>query len=193
MPLLAVVGAVLLGALLVHRIRTRSRPELALASFYRSADPASLPSPQPDITFLDAFLRRWDLFAQGGNDLLPGIRRDTERFNAELARALQVDPSTAMSRAIMYPLLQIGGVVPVRSALGTALSSTLTPRGLPPTRVRGRWYYFAGDLYHWWEDHRGEFPPYPLYHEWRERDFARQIVIPFYDRTHRTGQAGSRS
>lgn len=41
--------------------------------------------------------------------------------------------------------------------------------------------YFAGDLYFWWEAHKSEYAPYPLYDEWRQRDFAQNVAIKMYE------------
>jgi len=48
------------------------------------------------------------------------------------------------------------------------------------TAKDGERTYFAGDLYFWWERRRSEFDTFPLYDEWKQRDFAKKTVIPMY-------------
>jgi hypothetical protein len=42
--------------------------------------------------------------------------------------------------------------------------------------------FFAGDIYFWWEAHKSEYPSFPLYEDWRQREFARKVTIPMYER-----------
>lgn len=144
--------------------------------------------PETDWAFLDSYLATWDRFARGENGLAKVLRRDVRRFNAELARAIRRDPSRAMGLGVMYPLLHVGGFVPLDSAVGKRLTEVFGQHPPRVTQVRGKRYYFAGDLYFWWEEHRKEFGPCQLYEDWRTRSFVKGTVIPWYQKM-RTGGA----
>jgi hypothetical protein len=183
MPYLLLVLAVsgLITYLIAHRRRRSPLDPAVTAAFYRSDPPTSLAGAVPDFGFIDAFLGRWDRFAQGENDLLPDIQRDTGRFNAELVRALEAEPTQALSRTVLYPILQVGGFLPLDSPLGQAFTTAAAGLGIAPRLVRGRHYYFAGDLFHWWEQHKASYPPLPLYEAWLTRDFTREVAVPLYE------------
>jgi hypothetical protein len=175
-----ILGLVILVALVIGwRVKSASRATHKLAFF----DSAPIPErARADTAFIDDFLARFDRFAQGENELLPALRYDIPRFNAEIVLAVHTDPHWATSRAIMYPILQVGGFVPVVSPYGVALASIFRDSGPQPTQLRGEQFYFAGDLYLWWEQERTRYAPFQLYDEWRNRDFARNVVIPRYTR-----------
>jgi hypothetical protein len=136
-----------------------------------------------DRVFIDDFLARFDRFTQGANELLPDLRAQIPSFNAHMVGAIEADPLWAAGRAIMYPILQVGGFVPVTSAYGRSLASLLGGAGPKPVEVKGQSFYFSADLYSWWEKERERYSAYPLYDEWRERDFAQQVAIPMFSRT----------
>jgi hypothetical protein len=138
-------------------------------------------SSSPDFKFIDNYLTTWDLFAQGNNDLLPQLKRDTPKFQRQLAEAFRQGDKRAPSRLVFYTVVQVGGFIPCDSELGNA-SERLLSYDIPIfTSKKGERSYFAGDLYFWWERHRSEFDAFPLYDEWRQRDFAKKIVIPMYE------------
>src|SRR4030095_5769121 len=79
----------------------------------------------PDFSFIDAYLTTWDRFAQGANQLAPQIKRDTPRFQQELAVALRQGDRRAPSRLIFYAVVQVGGFIPHESELGRACEKLL--------------------------------------------------------------------
>jgi hypothetical protein len=171
------VGALITLALLMPSAHVSAgAPE----AFFDSEGGEALLGPDIDWVFLDSYLTTWDRFARGENYLSDEIGKGVKRFNAELARALRRDPKKAMGRAIMYPLLQVGGFVPLESAVGKELTAAFGQNAPPVSELREGRYYFAGDLYFWWEEHRKEFGPYQLYDDWRVRPFAKEKVIPMY-------------
>ncbi len=180
--LLAAVALLVAATLVLRRRRTQASPGPASMAALYASDPRALPTTHaPDYAFLDDYLARWDRFARGENDLMPELQAEVRRFNGELASAVRSDPQRAVGRAILYPLLQVGGFVPLESALGQALAEALGAAAPATTTLGGRAYYFAGDLYFWWEDHRSRFAPFAPYEVWRERPFARETAIPMYE------------
>jgi len=135
----------------------------------------------PDFKFLDSYLTTWDRFAQGNNDFLPQLKRDTPKFQRQLAEALKQGDKRAPSRLVFYAVVQVGGFIPCDSELGHASERLLGKDVFIFTARNGERIYFAGDLYFWWERHRGEFDAFPLYDEWRQRDFSKKTVIPMYE------------
>jgi hypothetical protein len=135
----------------------------------------------PDFQFIDAYLTTWDRFAQGNNDLVPQLNRDTPKFQRQLAEALNQGDKRAPSRLVFYAVVQVGGFIAYDSELGHA-SERVLGKDIPIfTAKDGKRTYFAGDLYFWWERHQGEFDGFPLYDEWCHREFARKTVIPMYE------------
>jgi hypothetical protein len=135
----------------------------------------------PDFNFIDNYLTTWDRFAQGNNNLLPRLKRDTPKFQRQLAEAMKQRDKRAPSRLVFYAVVQVGGFIAYDSELGRA-SERLFGKDVPIfTAKDGERTYFAGDLYFWWQRHRSEFDTFPLYDEWRQRDFARKTVIPMYE------------
>jgi hypothetical protein len=139
------------------------------------------PKGSPDFAFIDGYLAAWDQFAQGNNELIPRIRRDTTTFQRHLADALRERDPRAPSRFVFYAIVQVGGFIPLESTLGQAFQQRVRDNVPISTSDKdGTHSYFAGDLYFWWEAHKFEYPPYPLYDEWRQREFARNVAIPMY-------------
>jgi hypothetical protein len=138
-------------------------------------------SSSPDFNFIDGYLTTWDRFAQGNNQLFPQLKRDTPKFQRQLADALNQGDKRAPSRLVFYAVVQVGGFIAYDSELGHA-SERLLGKDVPIfTAKDGERSYFAGDLYFWWERrHRSEFDSFPLYDEWKRRDFAKKTVIPMY-------------
>src|SRR5215813_11821219 len=77
-------------------------------------------SSSPDFNFIDNYLTTWDRFAQGNNDLLPQLKRDTPKFQRQLAEALKQGDKRAPSRLVFYAVVQVGGFIPCDSELGHA-------------------------------------------------------------------------
>lgn len=141
----------------------------------------------PDFNFIDGFLHTWDRFARGANDLAPHLKRDSRQFQHQLAVALLQQDKRAPSRLVFYVLVQIGGFIPCDSELGRACEQLLGA-GFPIVMYRESVRtYFAGDLYFWWQQHQAEYRSFPLYDEWRQREFAGTKVIPMYERLKKQG------
>ena len=138
--------------------------------------------PSPDFSFIDQYLTTWDKFAQGASELVPRLKADTPEFHRQLASALQKGDTRAPSRMVFYAVVQVGGFVPATSSLGEAFRGYVGDSvPLFVAEKEGTRGYFAGDLYSWWEARKSEFPPFPLYEEWRQRDFARNVAIKMYE------------
>jgi len=136
----------------------------------------------PDFGFIDSYLTAWDKFAQGANDLVPRLKADTPEFQRQLAVALQQGDSRAPSRFVFYAVVQVGGFIPAESALGQAFRQSVGDAvSIFVSEKDGIRSYFAGDLYFWWESHKAAYPTFPLHEEWRQRDFARDVVIKMYE------------
>ena len=138
--------------------------------------------PSGDFTFIDRYLSNWDSFAQGKNNLLPTIKKNEARFDAELTIALRKSDNRAPGRFVFYAVVQVGGFIPLDSELGQAFHQRVGDAVPIFTSDKdGKQRYFAGDLYFWWEEHKSEFAPYPLYDEWRQRDFTKSVAIKMYE------------
>jgi hypothetical protein len=137
-------------------------------------------SSSPDFAFIDGYLVTWDRFAQGANELAPQLKRDTSRFQRQLAEALTRGDKRAASRLVFYAVVQVGGFIACDSDLGHACERLVGTEVSIFTSKKGERSYFAGDLYFWWQRHHSEFDAFPLYDEWQERDFAKKTVIPMY-------------
>lgn len=133
-----------------------------------------------DFTFIDGYLKTWDRFALGANELVPQLNRDAPQFQKELAEALKRGDKRAPSRLVFYAVVQVGGFIPYDSGLGRACERLVGSEVPIFTSEKGERSYFAGDLYFWWQRHRAEFESFPLFDEWSEREFARKTVIPMY-------------
>jgi hypothetical protein len=138
-------------------------------------------SSSPDFGFIDGYLATWDRFAQGANQLVPELKRDTPRFQQQLADALTQGDKRAPSRLVFYAVVQVGGFIPFDSDLGQACERLVGGEVSIYTSEKGERSYFAGDLYLWWQRHHGEYEAFPLYDEWRQREFAKRTAIPMYE------------
>ena len=183
-----IVGLALLGGAVILWLRQRPQGDARMdpsenlanvTAFYVAVDSLGPAVQSHDPAFIDGLLRRFDRSAQGEHSLLSAIQSDLPRFNAEMVAALQADPSWAVGRAIMRPLIQ---VVPLRvnSPLGRALATAVGAKGPPVTMAAGEAIYQADDFYFWWEEHRAEYAAMPLYDEWRAHDIIRAHIIPLF-------------
>jgi hypothetical protein len=138
--------------------------------------------PAPDFTLIDNYLRTWDQFAQGDNSLAPRIEEDRVLFEQHLADALTQNDHRAPGRLVFYAVVQVGGFIPVSSPVGRAFQQRFgdTVPAVPNPKD-GSHGFFAGDLYFWWEAHKAEHASFPLYEEWRQREFARNVPIRLYE------------
>ena len=138
-------------------------------------------SSSPDFAFIDGYLGTWDRFAQGANELVPQLKRDTPQFQQQLADALTQGDKRAPSRLVFYAVVQVGGFITYDSDLGRACERLVGSEISIFTSEKGERSYFAGDLYLWWQRHRSEYDAFPLYDEWQQRDFSKRTVIPMYE------------
>ena len=134
-----------------------------------------------DLTFVDDYLNAWDRFAQGDNSLIQRLKSDRSKFESQLAKAIESGDSSAPGRVVFYAVVQVGGFISIDSPIGLAFRKRFGD-AVPffKDEKSGSESYFAGDLYFWWESHKPEFRSYPLYEEWRSRDFAQTVAIPMY-------------
>jgi hypothetical protein len=139
--------------------------------------------PSPDFKFIDDYLATWDRFAQGANELAPRIRRDELRFQRHLATALTRGDRRAPSRLVFYAIVQVGGFIAHDAELGRACERLVGRDVSVFPSKKGERMYFAGDLYFWWQRHQEEFDRFPLYEEWRKREFAQTTAIPMYEQS----------
>jgi hypothetical protein len=130
---------------------------------------------------LDEYLRNWDLFAQGRNDLTPYLNANRGLFEKALAAQLLAANPEAPARLVFYAVVQVGGFVPYNSVLGEACASFFGS-ALHPKETGGQLSYFAGDLYTWWLGAEARCSGYPLLTEWLGRPFVRTVVLPLYAR-----------
>jgi hypothetical protein len=137
--------------------------------------------PSPDFAFIDSYLATWDRFAQGDNSLVPIIKADRAKFESHLADALAKNDNRAPGRFVFYAVVQVGGFIPLASPLGQAFQQR-AGHAVPifTNEKDGSQSFFAGDLYLWWEAHKSEYAPYPLYEDWSQREFARNVAIKMY-------------
>lgn len=136
----------------------------------------------PDFAFIDGYLSNWDKFAQGANELLPALKGDAPEFRKQLATALRQGDRRALSRFVFYAVVQVGGFIPAESELGQAFRERVGEEvPIFVSEKDGSHSYFAGDLYFWWEAHKAEYAALPLYDEWRQRDFTRNVAIRVYE------------
>ncbi len=133
-------------------------------------------SQMPDFAFLDDFLRMWDEFARGRNDLVPKLNAGGPRFESGLAAALDSGDKRAPSRLVFYLVVQVGGFVRLDSELGQACQNLFgedVPVFVGEDGIRR---YYAGDVYYWWETDAEGFAVFPLYEEWKARDLAKEVI-----------------
>ena len=135
-----------------------------------------------DFAIIDKYLTTWDEFAQGNNGLAPVLKADAQRFSAELTAALKKSDSRAPSRFVFYAVVQVGGFIPLDSELGQAFHERFGDTVPIFTSDKdGKRCYFAGDLYFWWEAHKSEFAAYPLYDDWTQREFTKNVALKLYE------------
>ena len=149
-----------------------------IADFDAADAESALPGSVPDWAFLDDYLLRWDRKLRGESGLFGGLARELTRFNGELVRALRVDPTRAVPRAIMFPLLwgAGSGAIPVDAPVGVALRGALGESALPRTTRPAGEFYVAADLLEWWEANRRGFESFSLFDEWRARPRSARFV-----------------
>jgi hypothetical protein len=136
----------------------------------------------PDFAFIDGYLLTWDRFAQGANDRMPRLGKDTPKFERHLADALSRNDSRAPSRVVFYAVVQVGGFIPIDSPVGQAFHNRFgNAAPIFHDKEDGSQSLFAGDLYFWWEAHKSEYDAFPLYEEWRQRPFAKNVAIKMYE------------
>jgi len=138
--------------------------------------------PSPDFTLIDRYLTTWDQFAQGNDALMPRIKQDRAAFEQHLTDALAKNDKRAPGRFVFYAVVQVGGFIPVSSPLGQAFQQRVGD-SIPifTNDKNGSRSFFAGDLYFWWEAHKSEYAVFPLYEDWRQRDFAQNVAIRMYE------------
>ncbi len=154
---------------------------LALMIFSLFTSDCGSKNSSPDFGFIDGYLATWDRFAQGANELVPQLKRDTPRFEQQLAEALMQGDKRAPSRLVFYAVVQVGGFIAHDSELGRACERLVDSEVSIFTSEKGERSYFAGDLYLWWQRHHNEYEAFTLYDEWQQRDFAKRTVIPMYE------------
>jgi len=133
-----------------------------------------------DLKVVDDYLNKWDRFAQGDNELVPQIRDNKDSFEAALSRMVIAKDRRAASRLVFYAVVQVGGFIGVASDLGKASAALLGPAFPIFTAKDGTKAYFAGDLYFWWLDNCNKYEAFPLFDEWSQRDFAKNVAVPMY-------------
>jgi hypothetical protein len=147
----------------------------------------------PDFVFIDGYLENWDQFAKGDNALIPLIKQERPQFEQQLAAALAANDRRAEARFVFYAVVQVGGFIPLSSQLGQAFHDQIG--GAVPifkSEKDGSQSYFAGDLYYWWEAHKSEFEPFPLYEKWRQGKFAQTVAIKLYESASKHHDAAGR-
>lgn len=137
-----------------------------------------------DLTAVDRYLALWDAFAQGDKSLVPSIKEQWPAAEAALRSALLEKDPRAPSRVVFLTVVQVGGAIPVDSAMGRAWKA-YAPE-FPEADLKGQKQYFAGDFWAWWVAHKSEKHDLQLLQEWARRDFARTTVIPMYERLARS-------
>jgi hypothetical protein len=139
------------------------------------------PKPSPDFTLIDDYLKTWDQFAQGENALASRLRTQKQIFEKHLAEALEKNDDRALGRFVFYAVVQVGGFIEVSSPLGRAFKGRIGDAVPIFTDEKGSQRFFAGDLYFWWEANKANHTSFPLYEEWRRREFAQKVAIKMYE------------
>src|SRR5262249_39487752 len=80
-----------------------------------------------DLELVDQYLATWDRFARGANELVPFLKKNKGAFEAALVRLLNGKDRGAAGRLVFYPVVQVGGSIPVDSDLGRAAAAMLGP------------------------------------------------------------------
>jgi hypothetical protein len=133
-----------------------------------------------DLSLVDEYLIKWDQFAQGDKEVVPYIRDNKLIFESALARLLRAHDPGAPARLVFYPVVQVGGGIPLDSELGLAAAEVLGKDFPIVVTKEGRKVFFAADLYFWFEKHQSEFDHFKAFDDWASRDFAKKTVIPMY-------------
>ena len=133
-----------------------------------------------DLALIDDYLRQWDQFAQGANELAASIREKQTVFESSLTRPLLAGDKRAPARMVFYPVVQIGGSINADSELGKAVAALVGDAVAVTTSDTGEPGFFAGHLYFWWLDEHEKFEAFPLFDEWQSREFAQTVAIPMY-------------
>jgi hypothetical protein len=157
---------------------SKDRSDRPRGSDWSSADNAAMAS---ELQTVDDYLSKWDRFASGKNELVLFLKENKKSFEAALTRSLNAKDKRAPARMIFYPVVQVGGSIPVDSELGKAAATILGADFPVTTSNDGERNYFAGDLFFWWQDNGKKYEAYPLFEEWSKRDFAKSVVVPMYN------------
>ena len=133
--------------------------------------------------FIDEYLTMWDRFANGENDLVPYLKENNKKFEAQLAAAISANDNKAPARMVFYPVVQVGGFIPKDTHFGKAVSRVVGEDFPSNKNKEGLEVYFAGNLYFWWQENKSKYESYSLFDDWMNREFAKQTVIPMYTST----------
>lgn len=137
---------------------------------------------------VDDYLRMWDRFAEGHNELFPALMTGQQKFESRLALLLGSGDRRAIGRLVFYAVVQVGGSIRFETDLGRAAVQILGSECRVSTGEDGARSYFAGSLFFWWEAHgRRRFEIFRVFDEWMHRDFAREVVIPMYLEARKNG------
>ena len=155
---------------------------IPLLMFFSFFDAGCGSKRSPDFALIDRYLHSWDRFAQGDNSLVTRLNQDKAAFEKHLTDALRKNDNRAPSRVVFYAVVQVGGFIPLASSLGQEFQQRVG-NAVPifTDDKDGSRSYFAGDLYFWWEAHKAQYASFPLYDEWRQREFARNVAIKLYE------------
>ncbi len=147
----------------------------------RAAERQIAESSDRALAFVDSYLERWDRFAQGETDLVPGLNADLEAFAQKLSLLLDAQDPRAPARAVFFTTVQVAGEIPLETPLGQSMQRVLGDE-VPVMRLEDRPpSYAAWHLFQWWSDNRGRFEAFPLLDTWAQREFTRQTVLPMYE------------
>lgn len=185
-PRRSVLALEIVTRIVKSMMTTRNRCALLLMMFSFLFGGCSK-KPTSDFAFIDLYLTTWDAFARGDNNLAPAIKRNARQFNAELTAALKKADNRAPGRLVFYAVVQVGGFIPLDSELGQAFHERIGDAVPIFTSDKdGKQRYFAGDLYFWWEAHKSEYAPYPLYDDRRQREFTKNVALKLYEGASKT-------
>jgi hypothetical protein len=83
---------------------------------------------------------------------------------------------------VLYAVVQVGGAIPVNSDLGKVALETLGTDLPVMTTKKAQRVLFSADLYAWWQTHQGEYDHFQTFDDWLQTDFAKDSVLPMYER-----------
>lgn len=164
-------------------IFVRKRP----AKQQTSAPPRPKPTaksrsaPSDSMDTIDNYLMAWDDFALGDNAKIEIINANKDAFENALSQALAKRDRRAPGRLVFLAVVMVGAPIGYNGKLGTAFRK-IAGDVVPHTDSDGEPSYFPGDIYFWWVKNKDKFEAYPLLDDWLQRDFAKQTVIPMYER-----------